>query len=77
VETKIVTDIDTLRRLCLPATARDDVEQLASTMFDVMAECHAQGLAANQIGANIRVIVMQVAGRSPICIVNPVMCLSC
>lgn len=69
---KIVTDINVLRRPCILATRQDDVTQLAGVMLDVMAECHGQGLAANQVGANIRVIVMQVAGRSPVCIVNPV-----
>lgn len=71
METKIVTDIDALSRPCLLATVQDDVEQLASSMFDLMTEGHAQGLAANQVGASVRVIVMRVAGRSPVCIVNP------
>lgn len=69
---KIVTDIAVLRVPCIPATEQDDVLQLSEYLFSKMVEFRGQGLAANQVGGNIRVIVMQVAGRPPVCIVNPV-----
>ena len=68
----IVTDINRLRKATEWVKETDDILKIAEDLFREMAEFHAQGLAANQLGYNLRMFVMELNRGTPICIVNPV-----
>ena len=51
-----------LKKVCIPVTAfNDDVKLLAQDLFDTCNVKHGAGLAAPQIGANCRVIIINCA----------------
>lgn len=69
---KVVTDINQLRKPTHLANENDNVVQIASTMFKAMKELRCQGLAANQIGVNLSIFVMNRQKYSPVCLVNSI-----
>lgn len=68
---EIVTDIEKLRKPTDFVERDIPIHQVAKTLFDEMAEHNAQGLAANQVGMDLRMFVMKMNQRTPICVVNP------
>jgi len=70
---QLVTDVDELRWPCAVVRKSDPMFSIAAQMFTKMKELDAQGLAANQVGWALQILVMCVQGRSPICLVNPVL----
>ena len=69
---KIVTDIFSLRRKCQPVKDYDEAEKIAKELFHFLI--HSQdgiGLAANQIGINKAVCVVNV--WRPLWFMNPTM----
>lgn len=71
---EIVTDIKKLRKPTEWVKKPIDVElvEIADFMLSEMVAHNAQGLAANQLGYDLRMFVMQLKQSTPICIVNPV-----
>jgi peptide deformylase len=70
-----------LRQKCLPVTAvTDELRQLAADMLETMYAAPGVGLAAPQVGRNIRLLVMDPAmqdeQRKPAVLLNPVLKLS-
>lgn len=70
-----------LREPCLPvAEITDEIRQLAADMLETMYAAPGVGLAAPQVGRNIRLLVMDPAPRGeepqPRVLVNPVLELS-
>lgn len=70
----IVTDIEKLRKPTEWVEKPIDVElvEIADVLLTEMVAHNAQGLAANQLGYDLRMFVMQLRQYTPICIVNPV-----
>lgn len=64
-----------LRQVALPVgKINDDIRNIASEMQRVMTEHHGIGLAANQIGVLLRIIVVAIPNiESPPVIINPVL----
>ncbi|MGE4483324.1 peptide deformylase [Acidocella sp.] len=65
-----------LRKLARPVTSADteEVRRLVPSMFATMYKAPGIGLAANQIGSLLRVIVVDVAPKeepAPIALINP------
>lgn len=62
---------ETLKQVSTDVEQGSDLNQLVTEMFDLMDKSGGIGLAANQVGLNIRVIVVNVKGfRTEI--INPV-----
>jgi peptide deformylase len=68
----IVTNIQQLRKPCFEVKDFSKMPALADTMFAEMRLHNGQGLAANQIGIQQQVIVMNRERATPICLINPV-----
>ena len=67
-----------LRKLCDPVTEIDDsIRVLANDMLETMYDAPGLGLAAPQIGVNLRMLVMDCADKdegeapAPTCVINP------
>ena len=67
-----------LRKLCDPITEiDDDIRVLAHHMLETMYDAPGLGLAAPQIGINLRMLVMDCADKDggeepePTCVINP------
>ena len=69
----IVTDIEKLRKQTEWVKKPIDVElvEISDVMLSEMVAHNAQGLAANQLGYDLRMFVMKLRQYTPICIVNP------
>ncbi len=70
-----------LKEVCEPvAQVTDEIRQLAADMLETMYEAPGVGLAAPQVGRNIRMLVMdpsvQKDERNPRVLINPVLTLS-
>ena len=63
-----VTEIDKLKDICEPCKSTDEGEQIGVKLFEAL-EDKGIGLAANQIGINKRVCIINV--KEPIILVNP------
>ncbi|MBF0543780.1 MAG: peptide deformylase [Candidatus Riflebacteria bacterium] len=62
---------DVLRKSSEPVTQIDDsIRQLAKDMFETMYKANGVGLAAPQIGRNIRLVTIDVESN-PIILINP------
>jgi peptide deformylase len=71
VDYKIVTDEKALKIPCNPVSSLEEGERIAYLLFDILQTTkNAAGLAANQIGINKRVCVVNVA--EPLYFINPV-----
>ena len=68
----IITDLDFLRQPCAWVPADTPIDDLVHDLFRVMQELQALGLAANQLGHQLRVFVMAMNEQPPICLVNPI-----
>ncbi|WP_297670261.1 peptide deformylase [uncultured Desulfovibrio sp.] len=69
-----------LKQVCEPVEAvTDEIRQLAADMLETMYAAPGVGLAAPQVGRNIRMLVMDPAGKDeakrPRVLVNPVLTL--
>lgn len=65
-----------LKEVCVPVgEINDEIRQLAADMLETMYAAPGVGLAAPQIGRNIRMLVMDPSGkdepRQPIVLINP------
>lgn len=67
----IVTDIQKLRVQARLVEKTDDAKHIAEILLNEMKEHNAQGLAAIQLGFNLRAFVMKLERYAPICIMNP------
>lgn len=72
-----------LRKLCDPVTEIDDeIRILANDMLETMYDAPGLGLAAPQIGVNLRMLVMDCSDKdggeapAPTCVINPEILLS-
>ena len=70
-----------LKEKCVPVTEiTDEIRQLAADMLETMYEAPGVGLAAPQVGRNIRMLVMDPAAqdeeKQPRVVINPEGCLS-
>lgn len=68
----IVKDIERLKKPAEKVKEGQDISQCVEALFRGLKEYKALGLAANQLGFNYRILVVKVEGRSPVCLVNPV-----
>ncbi|GAI61685.1 unnamed protein product [marine sediment metagenome] len=71
---EIITDIEKLRkpaRLIEPADDFTEFVELADLLLSEMIAHNGQGLAANQLGYDKRIFVMNLNQGIPICIINP------
>ena len=63
---------ETLREPSEPVTEiNDDIRQLVQDMFETMYKANGVGLAAPQVGRNIRLFVIDLDGKSPMVFSNP------
>ena len=63
-----------LKEKCVPVTEiTDEIRQLAADMLETMYEAPGVGLAAPQVGRNIRMLVME---KQPRVVINPELTLS-
>jgi len=67
-----------LRRIAEPVVVDDAVRQLAADMIDTMYDAPGRGLAAPQVGVNLRMFVMDAHwkdgdDREPWVVINPVL----
>ena len=69
----IVTDINALHKPCADVKDFSKMPAFAETMFAEMKSHNGQGLAANQLGFQMQVIVMNRERATPICLINPIM----
>lgn len=55
------------------AAVDDSIRQLVADMFETMYEAPGIGLAAPQVGASVRVIVIDISDdkSQPVCLINP------
>jgi len=67
----IETNIERLRKPTVPATEGDDIKLCAAKLFLHLKRANARGVAANQIGFDLSIFVMNQSKYTPICIVNP------
>jgi peptide deformylase len=51
-----------LRQACRAVTADDDIAELVSALQEICIEKNGAGLAANQIGVNLRIFVLNIDG---------------
>ena len=66
----IITDVSYLKKKCEPVASYEEAESIANLLFDVLKKStDGVGLAANQIGINKRVCVINVT--RPIWLMNP------
>lgn len=60
---------------CIPAVLSDDLRALAADMLETMYEAPGRGLAAPQVGAMVRMVVMDVGWKGgapkPVVMINP------
>lgn len=71
----IVTDTEKLRKSTEWVKKPDDFTEyveITDVLLSEMVQHNAQGLAANQLGYNLRMFVMTLREHIPICIINPV-----
>lgn len=71
---KVLTDGDPiLRQVASPAEIGPELEKLARDMMDTLVELNGMGLAAPQVGASVRLIVMRTGpdDYNPRAFVNP------
>ena len=66
---KIITAIKTLKQICEPVETKEEGEEIAKVLFQVLNEVKGAGLSAPQIGINKRVFVVNV--RKPLYFINP------
>jgi peptide deformylase len=67
---QIVKDIDSLKSVCAPCNTIKEGEKVARILLKILSDSKAGvGLAANQIGINKRVCVINV--KKPIILINP------
>lgn len=67
---QIVQDVQALKVVCKPCRTLEEGEKIAKTLLEVLKESkNGIGLAANQIGINKRVCVVNV--NKPIVLINP------
>jgi peptide deformylase len=69
---KIVTYLEALRKPCAEVTEKINVEALSFMMINELKEQFGAGLAANQLGIQLRICVIAVLTMIPITLVNPV-----
>ena len=71
---KIITDIDQLHQPTKQVSEADPaLEAIVSTLFEELnSRDDCAGLAANQFGFKLKVLVMRLEQYAPICIINPV-----
>lgn len=72
----IIADQKRLREIIPIFEAKEKIDfvllnETASILFSEMKEHNGQGLAANQLGLDLRMFVIKRSKYSPICIVNP------
>lgn len=69
---KLITDELSLKTPCEPVSLDEGME-IAYLLFDILSQTKgAVGVAANQIGINKRVCVVNVV--EPLCFINPIIC---
>ena len=51
-----------LRKVCRPVTADDDIAEIVAALEEICLQNNGAGLAANQIGADVRIFVLNVSG---------------
>lgn len=68
----IVKDIERLKKPTEKVKEGQDISYCVGALFRGLKEYNALGLAANQLGFNYRILVLKVEGRSPVCLINPV-----
>ena len=70
---KIRIDGDSiLRKICKPVTEMTPrLSQLIDDMFDTMYEANGVGLAAPQVGIVKRIVVIDIADKNPLTLINP------
>ena len=54
------------------AVVDDSIRKLIDDMIETMQEAYGVGLAANQVGVPLRIVVIQVPGQEVLVLVNPV-----
>lgn len=69
---QIVTNETSLRKPTEWVKEGDDIKQVVDDLFREMKEHQAIGMAANQLGYDYSIFVMNAKPLPPICIVNPV-----
>ena len=71
----IEKDISILRKMCRDAEATDDLfclaQGLRKALDDDYGDLTAVAVAANQVGSDIRMIIMRDEPRQPLYLVNP------
>ena len=71
----IIKDIFYLRKMCMDVKAGDDLMPVAADLLEALnddyGEVTAVAVAANQIGHQLRMIIMRDKPRPPIYLVNP------
>ncbi|MBR3041023.1 MAG: peptide deformylase [Lachnospiraceae bacterium] len=73
-----IRKIRTLGEDVLRSTAKEvtemtpRLEELIDDMFDTMYDANGVGLAAPQVGIRKRIVVIDVTGEDPVCLINPV-----
>jgi peptide deformylase len=67
----IVTDINQLRKVCADVADFSKMPAFADAMIVEMRLHNGQGLAANQIGMQQKILVMNREHSTPICVINP------
>lgn len=73
----IITNQEKLRKPLLPYDVRESINirllcETANLLLLEMKNNNGQGLAANQLGLDIKMFVMKRERYSPICLVNPI-----
>ena len=54
------------------ASVDDSIRKLIDDMIETMREAYGVGLAANQVGVPLRIVVIQVPEQEALVLVNPV-----
>ncbi|MEE5989447.1 MAG: Peptide deformylase 1 [Firmicutes bacterium ADurb.Bin354] len=63
---------DVLDKECRPVEKMTPhIDELINDMFETMYDSNGVGLAAPQIGVLKRIVVIDVTGEDPICLINP------
>ena len=66
----IVTDKEQLKQVCKPCESLQECEEIAVKLLDELKESKSGiGLAANQIGINKRVCIINI--KEPVILINP------
>ena len=66
---KIISDVKALKVQCEPVATKEEGEEIAKILFQVLNETKGAGLSAPQIGINKRVFVVNT--RKPLYFINP------